>query len=105
MVGMLSGKFYVVGIEENVIRAKNANEQDTAWYRIKLGNGVKDFSCTCGKSWKVEVSPGKVIEFFAGQLKLFSEYECTFDVDMSAGYSKLKLRTFKLSQKENSEKK
>lgn len=96
MVGLLHGRFYVVGFEENIIKAKNKNEQDAAWYRIKFGNGIKDFPCTCGSSWKVEVAPGKEVEFLATALVLFKEYDCTFDVDMSAGYPKLKLRTFKL---------
>lgn len=95
MVGMLSGKLFVVGIEENIIRAKNPNEKDTAWYRLTLGDGVKQFTCTCGAKWKVKVAPDKEVEFLVGQLHLFSQYDCTFDVDMSSGYPKLKLRTFK----------
>lgn len=95
MVGMLSGKLFVVGIEENIIRAKNPNEKDTAWYRLTLGDGVKQFTCTCGTKWMVKVAPDKEVEFLVGQLHLFSQYDCTFDVDMTSGYAKLKLRTFK----------
>lgn len=95
MVGMLRGKLYVVGIEENIIKAKNSNENDTAWYRLTLGDGVKQFTCTCGSHWKVKVEPNKEMEFFVSQLHLFSQYDCTFDVDMSSGYPKLKLRAFK----------
>lgn len=95
MVGLLSARLFVLGLEENIIKAKKQDEEDSVWYRIKLGNGVKDFACTSGGSWKVEVSPGKTIEFAASGLKLFQEYDCTFDIDMSSGYAKVKLRTFK----------
>lgn len=95
MMGLLKARLYVLGIEENIIKAKNNNEQDSVWYRIKVGDGVKDFACTCGKQWKVDVELGKEIEFFAGQLKVFQQYDFTFDVDMTSGYAKVKLRTFK----------
>lgn len=95
MVGMLSGKFYVVGVEENIIKAKNSNEKDSAWYRITLSDGRSTFSVTCGSKWSVEVAPGKTIEFIATSLQLLKQYEMTFNPDMSSGYCKLKLRTFK----------
>jgi hypothetical protein len=95
MKGLLSGQLFLTGREENVIKAKNQNEKHSAWYRLKFSDGARDFACTCGSSWKVEVEPGKVVEFNVNQLHLFSKYNITVDVDMSSGYAKLKLRTFK----------
>lgn len=92
---MLSGRFYVVGFEENIIKAKNQNEQDSAWYRVTLSDGRQTFTCTCGSKWNVEVEKGKNIEFVATTLHLMSQYDMTFNPDMSSGYCKLKLRTFK----------
>lgn len=97
MLGLLSGDLFLLGIEENIIPAKKEGETDSTWYRLKFGDGVKDFSCTCGKSWKCEVEPGKVQEFMPGMLHLFQKYRCYFDVDMSTGNAKLKLRAFRLS--------
>lgn len=99
MVGMLSGRLYVVGFEENIIKAKNSTEKDSAWYRITLSDGKQTFTCTCGAKWSVEVAKDKIIEFVATTLKLMHEYDMTFNPDMSSGYCKLKLRTFKLAEK------
>lgn len=95
MVGMLSGRLYVVGFEENIIRAKNPSEKDSAWYRITLSDGCQTFTCTCGSRWNCEVEKGKVVEFVATTLHLMSQYDMTFAPDMTSGYCKLKLRTFK----------
>ena len=100
MLGLLNGDLFFLGIEENVIKAKKEGEEDSVWYRLKFGNGVKDFSCTCGRSWKVEIEPGKIQEFYPAQLHLFQEYHCYFDVDMTSGYAKLKLRAFRLSDRQ-----
>ena len=96
MVGMLSGRFYVVGFEENIIKAKNPTEKDSAWYRITLSDGRATFPVTCGNNWKVEVEPNKIVEFLATSLKLMQQYDMTINPDMTSGYCKLKLRTFKL---------
>lgn len=95
---MLKGKLYLISKEENVIKAKNPNEKDSIWYRLGFSNQASTFKCTCGSKWKVEVEPGKVVEFDAINLVLFKEYDFTFDVDETSGYAKLKLRTFKPTQ-------
>ena len=92
---MLSGRLYVVGFEENIIKAKNPSENDSAWYRITLSDGVNTCQCTCGAKWSVEVQKGQVVEFVATTLKLMQQYDVTLNPDMSSGYCKLKLRTFK----------
>lgn len=92
---MLSGRLYVVSFEENIIRAKNQGEKDTAWYRIGLSDGRNTFQCTCGAKWNVEVEKGKTVEFVATTLQLMRQYDLTFNPDMSSGVCKLKLRTFK----------
>ena len=95
MVGMLKGKLYVVGIEENIIKAKNPNEKDSAWYRLTLSDGVSSFTCTCGSSWKVKEKDGVEVEYNINSLKLMSLFDMSFNPDMSSGYCKLKLKTFK----------
>lgn len=95
MVGMLHGQFYLVSFEENIIKAKNDGEKDSAWYRLGLSDGRQTFTCTCGAKWSVEVESGKIVEFIATTLKLLQKYDMTFNPDMSSGYCKLKLRTFK----------
>lgn len=95
-LGLLKGQLFCTGFEENIIKAKNPNEKDSAWYKVKFSDGVNDLVCTCGSEWEVEVAKDKTIKFYAPQIKLFSRYDITLDADYSSGYCKLKLRTFKL---------
>ena len=96
MKGMLSARLFLIGKEENVIKAKNEGEQDSAYFKLTFGDGGRLFSVTCGvKAWEVEVAPGQKVLFDPYALSFQRQYDCTFDVDVSSGYNKLKLRTFK----------
>ena len=93
-LGLLKGQLFCTGWEENIIKAKNPNEKDSAWYKVKFSDGVNDIVCTCGSEWKIDVG-GKEVTFLATTIKLFQKYDITVDADYSSGYCKLKLRTFK----------
>lgn len=96
MMGMLHGKLYLVGKEENIIKASKEGEKDSKWYMLTFSNQAKVFQCTCGESWSLEVEPGKVVKFDVASLVLMRELDCTFDVEKdSKGNTKVKLRTFR----------
>jgi hypothetical protein len=111
MVGLLSGRLFLLGKEENIIKAKKEGEQDSKYFRLTFGDGGRNvFSVTCGsKAWEQEVAPGKKVLFDPYSLAFGQQYDVTFDVDTSSGYNKLKLRTWKtvgsISQASNPEKK
>lgn len=95
MLGMLRGRLFLVGKEENIIKASKEGEKDSKWYRLTFSNQARTFECTCGEHWKLEVSPGKVVDFDVSTLALMKELECTFDIEKdSKGLTKVKLRTF-----------
>lgn len=97
MKGMLSAKLFLLGKEENIIKAKKEGEEDGAYFKLTFGDGGRNvFSVTCGvKAWEVEVGPGQKVVFDPYSLSFGRQYELTFDVDVSSGYNKLKLRTWK----------
>lgn len=95
-LGILRGQLFCVGFEKNIIKAKNENEKDSAWFKIKFSDGVNDLTCTCGSEWSVEVAQGKEVKFVAEQIKLFQKYDISVNPDYTSGNCKLKLRTFKL---------
>jgi hypothetical protein len=97
MVGILSTKLFLLGKEENVIKAKKEGEQDSKYFRLTFGDGGQNvFSVTCGsRAWELEVTPGKKVMFDPYSLAFGQQYDLTFDIDASSGYNKLKLRTWK----------
>ena len=96
MKGMLSARLFLLGKEENVIKAKKEGEEDSAYFKLTFGDGGRTFSVTCGvKAWEVEVAPGTKMMFDPYSLSFQRQYDLTFDVDASSGYNKLKLRTWK----------
>lgn len=97
MKGLLSAKLYLLGKEENVIKARKEGEEDGAYFKLTFGDGGRNvFSVTCGvKGWEVEVAPGNEVVFDPYSLVFGRQYDLTFDVDVSSGYNKLKLRTWK----------
>lgn len=96
MKGMLSGRLFLIGKEENVIKAKEEGEQDSAYFKLTFGDGGRQFTITSGvKAWEVEVAPGQKVLFDPYMLAFGRQYDLTFDIVLEKGYNKIKLRTFK----------